>query len=162
MRSILLTVAAAATAAALAGPSLASDQLAASAGLTPVQASGLSLTEVAQEKFNRDTENRQASVEGRQATDAARARLAANAGISADAADGLSLAEIAAVKFSRESSDSAQDPARAGSVTKAARSVAPGADRSQLIASAGLDADDARALSLSEIAQAKFDRDTDN
>ena len=65
------------------------------------------------------------------------------------------------MKFSGEASDAAQSPAVRGSVTKAARSVSAHADRSQLIASAGLSAAEAQGLSLNDIAAAKFDRDTD-
>ena len=68
MRTTLITLAAAAVALAVAGPSLADDQLAASAGLAPSAAAGLSLTEIAQAKFNRDSENRQTVVEPRAAT----------------------------------------------------------------------------------------------
>lgn len=166
MRSFLTTVAAAAVAAALAGPSLASDQasdqLAANAGLTAAQAGTLSLTDVAQAKFNRDTENAQTSVAAHPATAAARATLAANAHIPAATADGLTLSQIAAAKFSRESDDAGQSPAEVGAVALSTRSVDAGTDRSQLIANARLDADTAAQLSLTEIAQVKFDRDGTN
>lgn len=161
MRSTLITLAAAAVAFAVAGPGRADDQLAANAGLAPAAAAGLSLTEIAQAKFNRDSENRQAVVERRAATAEGRAALAANAGIAPADAGALSLTEIAAVKFSREAEDAAQNPAVRGSVTKAARSVAAPVDRTQLVASAGLSPAEATGLSLTAIAAAKFDRDTD-
>lgn len=162
MRNTLVTLAAAAVALTVAGPSLAGEQLAANAGLAPSEAASLSLSDIAQAKFNRDSENRQVIVESRAATPEARAALAANAGVDASDAAALSLTEIAAVKFSNEAADSAQSPAVRGSATKAARSVAGPFDRSQLIASAGLSPAEAEGLSLGEIAAAKFDRDTYN
>ncbi len=46
-------------------------------------------------------------------------------------------------------------------MTVTSRSVGERA-RAQLVASAGLTTDEARGLSLTDIAAAKFDRDTDN
>ena len=158
MRNTLITIAAAAVALTVAGPSRASDQL---GGVAPAATASPSLTETAQAKFNRDSENRQTIVTPRIATPDARAALAANAGLPSADAGALSLTEIAAVKFSREAEDAAQNPAVRGSVTKAARSVAGPADRAQLVASAGLSPAAAENLSLTAIAAAKFERDTD-
>ena len=93
-------------------------QLAASAGLSPAEARGMSLTEIAVAKFNRnaDNDNRQYPVRGsgvtaisRSTGNAGYAQLVANAGLSADEARGMSLTEIAVAKFNRNAdSDSRQ------------------------------------------------------
>ena len=132
------------------------------ASMKPAQP--LSRTEIAQAKFNRDTrgDDRHAIVAHGAASAASRAQLAENAGISPDEAQGLSLREIAAVKFNRESGGEDQQPVGRGDVTKVARSVADNAAWSQLIANAGLNRDEAAGLSLSEIAAAKFARESDD
>ena len=98
----------------------------------------------------------------RSAADASRTQLAAGAGLTPEEARGLSLTEIAAAKFNRDSDgDDQQRVVRSGDVTVISRS-ADGTAWSQLAASAGLTPEEARGLSLGEIAAAKFDRDTDN
>lgn len=157
MKSYLAPLAAA-VAIALAGPALAGGQLASNAGLSQSEAAGLSLTEIAQAKFNRDAGFSQHAQPASEASTDARGNLARAAGLSADAAEGLSLGQIAAVKFSRGSSDNDQiRPADLGA-TVATRSLDNSA-RAQLISNAGLTADEAADLSLTEIAAAKFDRD---
>lgn len=157
----LNTIAAVAIAFA-AAPAFA-DQLSANAGLSPVQAQGLSLTEIAQVKFNRETrgDDRQAVtvVPGHSGD---YGQLAAAAGISADEANGMTLAEIFVAKINRESRGDEQQAAQDGSVTVSSRSVANGAAYAQLAASAGISAADAAGMTLGEIAAAKFARDTDS
>ena len=88
-------------------------QLAGNAGLTPAEAQGLTLTEVAAAKFNRGSsdDNQQTVVPRDEVTLISRSvgsdvsQLAANAGLTPEEARGLSLSEIAAVKFARESDD---------------------------------------------------------
>lgn len=164
MKTYLSSLAAAAVALTVAAPSFADSQLAASAGLSQTEAAGLSLTEIAAAKFNRDSrgDDAQVIVETNPASAQARVRLAANAGIPADEAEALTLTEIAAAKFNRESAGTDQQRVERGSVTLASRSVPAPADRAQLIGSAGLTADAAQGLSLTEIARAKFARDTYN
>lgn len=141
---------------ALAGPALADSQLAANAGLSPAEAAGLSLSEIAQAKFNRDSNFTQDAQKPFQPSAEGRANLARTAGV-ANAGD-LSLTQIAAVKFSRGASDNDQiRPAGLG-VSLATRSDNQNT-RTQLVANAGLNADDAAGLSLTDIAAAKFDRD---
>jgi hypothetical protein len=162
MKSYLKTLAVAAVALTAAAPGFAQSQLVASAGLSPAEAAGLSLTEIAQAKFDRDTDG-QVIVEHGVASPAAKADLAASAGLSAAEARGLSLNEIAAVKFNRESAgDDRQTVRQHSGAIVAARSVADNRAHGQLISSAGLAQDDAAGLSLTEIAAAKFDRDTQN
>ena len=90
----------------------------------------------------------------------AQSQLIANAGLTPAEAQGLSLSEIAALKFNRDSaSDYRQTVRQDVGVTVTSRS-ADGADRwSQLVSNAGLSPDEARGLSLNEIARAKFKRD---
>jgi hypothetical protein len=159
-----LTSLAAALALGLAGTAAAdSGQLAASAGLAPAEASGLSLTEIAQAKFNHDTrgDDRQVIVRHEPASAAARQTLAENAGLATGAAKNLSLTEIAAAKFNHESGGTDQQRVERGSVTVAARSIRGNGEWRQLVASAGLSQPEAQGLSLTDIAAAKFDRDTD-
>lgn len=154
-----LTPTAAVLAVALAGPVLADSQLAANAGLTSAEAAGLSLTEIAQAKFNRDnSDERQNLQSGSPASQSGRAALAAGAGIPADQARDLSLTEIAAVKFSRGASDNDQVRPAGLEATLSTRSVdARGWE--QLVSNAGLTPEEAANLSLTEIAAQKFDRD---
>jgi hypothetical protein len=164
MNSRITTLAAAAVALTIAVPSFAdSSQLVASAGLSQSEAAGLSLTELAQAKFNRDNrDDAQRIVDTSPASAAARVQLGANAGLAADQAQTLTLTEIAAAKFNRESAGGDQQRGELGSVTLASRSVRDGSDRAQLAANAGLGQDEAAGLSLTEIARAKFARDTYN
>jgi hypothetical protein len=149
---------AAVLAVALAGPALAGGQLAANAGLSQSEAAGLSLTELAQAKFNRDAGFTQNAQSAFHASDDARADLARSAGLSADDAQNLTLGEIAAVKFTRGSSDNDQIRPAGLDASVATRSVN---DRAwaQLVSNAGLTAEDAAGLSLTDIAAAKYDRD---
>jgi hypothetical protein len=162
MKTQLSTLAAAAALAlAAAAPGFAQSQLVASAGLTPEEAAGLSLTEIAQAKFDRDTDG-QVIVHHGVADSATKAALAADAGLSPAQAQNLTLNQIAAVKFNRESSGSDQQTVqRSQATTAATRSADSPRARAQLIASAGLSPDAAASMSLTDIAAAKFDRDTD-
>lgn len=144
----------------LAGPALANSQLIANAGLTPAEAQGLTLTEIAQEKFNRSAGFSQNAQPASVASDAARANLARAAGLSEAEAQGLSLSEIAAVKFTKGSSDNDQIRPAASAATIATRSIEGPAQDSrawaQLIASARLSPEEAAGLTLTEIAAEKF------
>jgi hypothetical protein len=171
MKTPLKSMAIAAALLGAAAPAFAQSQLIASAGLTPAEASGMSLTEIAAAKFNResngDSQQRvlrrgDVTVISRSVDGSPRSQLAASAGLTLGEARGLSLTEIAAIKFNRDSDgDNQQRVARPGDVTVISRS-ADGSAWSQLAASAGLTPEEARGLSLSDIAAAKFDRDTYN
>ncbi len=109
---------------------------------------GVSLTEAAQAKFNRDTrtDDRQFIVHPGQ--------TAAEAAISP-----LNVAFVA--KINKESRGDEQQAVKdGGQVTMASRSPVATGGNAQLIASAGLSADAAAGLSLTEIAAAKFAHDT--
>lgn len=144
-------------------PAFADSQLVASAGLTPEQAQGMSLTEIAQHKFNRDVSGADRwdpAIPVVQGT-AYHGQLVANAGVAPDAARGMSLTELAAVKFNNDTRpDDHQTIAHASAATVATRSTSDTTKAvAQLIASAGLTPEEAEGMSLSEIAQYKFDRD---
>lgn len=157
MKYFVKTIAAAAVALS-AAPAFAG-QLAANAGLSASEAQGLTLTQIAQIKFNResDTDDRQAViiVPGRSAS---YDQLAASAGLSGEEAAGMTLDEIFVAKVNKESDTDDQQLVSGGSVTMASRSAySPNA---QFAASAGLSPSEAAGMSLSEIAAAKFERDT--
>ena len=147
-------------------PAFADSQLAASAGLTDEQAAAMTLTEIAQYKFNRDelVADRWAPSIPPTNGSADPARLAASAGIDGSAVDGMTLTEIAAVKFNHDTrADDHQTVMHASGVTIASRSVGdPSRAFAQLVASAALSPSEARGMSLTEIAAYKFDRDTPN
>ncbi|HET9067716.1 MAG TPA: hypothetical protein VFN28_03655 [Amaricoccus sp.] len=152
-----LNIIAAAAVAFAAAPAFA-DQLAANAGLSPAEAQGLSLTEIAQAKFNRDTrgDDRHPVVvipgSGGDYT-----QLAAIAGVSADKSPN----EIFVAKINREARGDEKQAVKTGAMLSS-RSVKGGAGYVQLAASAGISPADAAGMSLGEIAAAKFARDTDD
>ena len=157
MKYLARTIAAAAVAFA-AAPAFA-DQLAANAGLSPSEAQGLTLTQIAQIKFNResDTDDRQAViiVPGHAGS---YDQLAASAGLSPAEARGMTLEEIVVAKVNKETYTDDPQLVSGGDVTMASRSAySPNA---QFAASAGLSPSEAAGMSLTEIAAAKFAHDT--
>lgn len=139
MKSYLTTIAAATVALAAAAPGFAGTQV--------IAQPGVSLTEAAQAKFNRDTrqDDRQFIIHPGQTS--------AEAAVSP-----LNVALVA--KINKESRGDEQQAVKGGTVTVATRSTATGSSYAQLAASAGIA--DASGLSLTEIAAAKFARDTYN
>jgi hypothetical protein len=145
MKTRFAAVAAVALAALAAAPAFANSQLIANAGLTPAEAAGLSLTEIAVAKFNRNADNddRQEIVVRDRRADPA-----------------LTAAAIA--RFNRNADhDDRQMPVSRSGVTMTSRSMNVAAF-SQLAANAGLTLEEARGMSLSEIAAAKFNRNADH
>jgi hypothetical protein len=146
-----------------AAPVLADSQLVANAGLSSSQAEGMTLTEIAQHKFNRDVSSGDRWIVSKPAVHqpSDRGPLAANAGIAPEQARWMSLTEIAAVKFNRDASaDDRQTVLSHVGVIVATRSgPETGGRYAQLAASAGLTSDEARGMSLGEIAAHKFSRD---
>lgn len=133
-------------------------QLAASAGLSAAEAEGMTLSEIAAMKFNKDTrgDDQQAvtHVTVPIRVDATRdAQIIRQAGLTPAEAEGLTLAEIAAAKHNAGASDG--DNMIVVVSTRGTARPNP-----QLAASAGLTPAEARGMSLSEIAAAKFARDT--
>jgi hypothetical protein len=127
-----------------ASPALA-DMIAASPGVT--------LTEAAQAKFNRDTRSDDRHVTPVPGSSGIPAPLYSAAGLSPD--DGWTLEQVAVAKFEREGYS--QGALRNRSVESTA-GLAYGMDRdySQLAASAGLSREEAAGMGFDEIAKAKL------
>ncbi len=135
-------------------------QLAAGAGLSQSEAAGMTLTEIAAAKFNRDSggdDQQTISHATPVRVDPARhARLVAAAGLTPAEAQGMTLTQLAAGVFNAGSDgDDAQ-------TVVSVSSRGPVRIGSQLVAAAGLDPVEAQGMSLTEIAAAKFGRDTGN
>ena len=126
-----------------------------------VAGNGYTLTQSAAVKFNNDTrqDDRQtvAVIAGQGGNTS---QLAEAAGISADEAAGMSLEQIFIAKINREARGDEKQAVKYSAVTLSTRSVYFGGQE-QLVASAGLSASEAAGQSLTEIAAAKFARDTD-
>ena len=128
-----------------------------------VASPGVSLTEAAAAKFNRDTRQDDRQVIGvvpGNSGPEARAQLAASAGLSAAEAKSWTLGEIFVAKINREARGDDRQAVKGAGVTVTTRSGSS-ADYSQLIASASLSADEAAGMTLTEIAAAKFSREGD-
>ena len=154
MNSTVNKIAAVAIALAAAVPAFAGTQV--------VAGNGVTLTEAAQAKFNRDTrpDDRHPIVVPGQAS-GNYGQLAAAAGLTAEEAQGLSLNEIYVAKINREARGDDKQAVKGGQVTMGTRSAFTGTSNVQLIAVSGLSSQDAAGMSLTEIAAAKFARDTD-
>lgn len=131
----------------------------ASADTRVVAGNGLTLTEAARIKFNRDTrpDDRQVAVTP-VAPSNDYSRLAASFGMTAREAQGLSLGDVFIAKINHGAGANEQQLMRGRSVTLGTRSPAPRRDRSQLAASAGLTPSEAAGMSLTAVAAAKFAR----
>jgi len=141
MKTYKTSIAAAVIALAAALPAFAGTQV--------VAGNGVSLTESAQAKFNRDTrgdDRQQIVFPGQSAAEAA--------------AKPLNAAFVA--KINSESRGDEQQLVKGSGVTMGTRSIKAATSHDQLAASAGLSASEAAGMSLSEIAAAKFDRDTNS
>ena len=141
-------------------PAGASDltQLAAGAGVSVAEAQGMTLSELAALKFNRDTRSDDRQAVAHDATpvkvDAGRhAQLIAAAGLTPAEAEGMTLAELAANKH-----NAGADPNERFVVVMSSRG--PVRIGSQLAAAAGLEGAEAQGMSLTAIAAAKFNRDS--
>ncbi len=134
-----ITAIAAAVAIAAAAPAFAGTQV--------VAGNGVSLTEAAQAKFNNDTRGDDQ-------------QWIVHPGQSAAEAAAKPLNAVFVAKINAESRGDEQQLVKGSGVSMASRSPAAGTGRAQLIASAGLSASEATGMSLSQIAAAKFDRDT--
>jgi hypothetical protein len=132
-------------------------QLAASAGVSATEAEGLTLSEIAAIKFNRDTrgDDRQSvgHAQGTIMVDGARhANLIRQAGLTSQEAGSLTLSELAASKHNAGSDED--------DMIVVVSSRGQGRANPQLVASAGLSPAEAQGMSLTDIAAAKFRRDT--
>jgi hypothetical protein len=124
-----------------------------------VAGNGLTLTEAAQVKFNRDTrpDDRHVAVTPGQPS-GAYGRLAASFGMTAEEAEGMSLAEVFVAKINHGASGTDQQLVKGDGVVMGTRSPYHAAGRAQLVASAGLSPAEAGSMSLTEVAAAKFAR----
>jgi hypothetical protein len=156
----ILTTAAFVTLSLAAVPATAQDaQLVANAGLTPAEAEGMSLNQIAAAMLNRGSDRGEwqpvAADYGQVRVDPARhGQLIAAAELSPAEARGLTLTDLAVGKHNAE----ARYDDRQG-VVVSSRGASP--DRGQFIAAAGLTPEEARGMTLNEIAVAKFNRDSD-
>jgi hypothetical protein len=146
----LNTIAAAAIALVAAAPAFA--------GTTEVKAgNGYTLTEAAAIKFNNDTRGSdQQTVSVVPGGNGDASQLAASAGLSPQEANGMSLGQIYVAKINREARGDDKQIVKGSGAMVSTRSSYQ-AD-GQLLASAGIS--DASGLSLTDIAAAKFARDT--
>ena len=140
MKTYISILAAAAIALAAAAPAFSGTQV--------MAGNGVSLTQAAQAKFNRDTrgDDRQQIVHPGQTPMEARGTA-------------INVAFVAKINEESRGDEQQRVPTSSG-VTMASRSTSAAASRAQLIASAGLSAEEAAGMGLSEIAAAKFDHDT--
>ncbi len=144
-------------------PAAAERQVNSCAGLTDGAARGLTLTEIAQHKFNRDlpASDRHAVTIAQARGTADRRQLASAAGVTPDDAWAMSLGALAVAKFNNEAGrDDRQGIVRRSDTASISRSrVGDRANYRQLIASAGLTRQEAGEMTLDEIVQYKFDKD---
>jgi len=150
-------IAAALVAALAAGPALAQSQLVATTGLSPEEAAGLTLNQLAAAKYNREVSyaDRQAVRIPPAAGPVDRSQLVANA----RARPGASLNEIAAAKYNREVSYADRQRVRPAGQPEPRRYSLDKTHWHQLVASAGLKRQDAVGLTLNEIAAIKYNRE---
>ena len=122
---------------------------------------GVSLTEAAQEKFNRDTrpDDRHVFVMPGMSAPAARAQLAAEAGLTPDEANTLTLGQLLALKVNREGRMDDQQMVPGGPASMTTRSFESTAARAQLIAEAGLTPEEGAGKTLTELAVRKYNRE---
>ena len=154
MKSYINAVAAAAFI-AVGAPALADTQVQASPGVT--------LTEAAQAKFNRDTRGDDRHVKPIAGTSEPSRQFYASAGLTIGEGRSMSVDQVHVAKINREARGDDKQLLVAGeSVGMATRAYGQGGDYEQLAASAGLTAAEAWGMSLTEIAAVKFARESDD
>jgi hypothetical protein len=152
MKSYLNIVAAAALV-AIGAPALADTQVKASPGIT--------LTEAAQIKFNRDTRGDDQHVKPVAGTSDPSRQFYASAGLTIGEGRGMSVDQVHVAKINRESRGDDQQLLVVGeSVAMASRAYGQGGDYAQLASSAGLSPAEAWGMSLTEIAAATFAKES--
>jgi len=124
-----------------------------------IASSGVTLTEAAQAKFNRDTRDGEPQVTPTPGASEPSRQFYAAAGLTLGEGRGMSLGDVHVAKINRESRG--DDMQRiSGDETVTSRAYGQGSDYRQLAASAGLDDEAAAGLSLTEIAAAKFAKES--
>lgn len=125
-----------------------------------VAGNGLTLTEAAQAKFNRDSAPGDAHVKVVPGTPSGDyGRLAASFGMTPDEAQDLSLAQVFVAKVNHGASANEQMLMKGTGATVSTRSPYLASGRTRLAVSAGLTPAEASQMSLAEIAAAKFAND---
>jgi hypothetical protein len=148
MKSYLNTLIAAVVV-AVGAPALADTQVQASPGVT--------LTEAAQAKFNRDTRQDDRHVKPVAGSSEPARQFYAAAGLTVGEGRSMSLDQVHVAKINREGDRDDQQLASGGiAATMGTRAYGQGGDYSQLAASARLDPAVAAGMSLTDIAAAKF------
>ena len=129
-----------------------------------IQASpGVTLTEAAQAKFNRDTRGDDRHVKPIAGTSQPSRQFYASAGLTIGEGRSMTVDQVHVAKINREARGDDKQLLVAGeSVGMATRAYGQGGDYDQLAASAGLTATEAWGMSLSEIAAVKFARESDD
>jgi hypothetical protein len=158
MTLLFKTVAALALSLAATAASADQSQLAASAGIEPAVAERLSLVEIAHIKFSADSRRDDRQTAARPVaygTPAARSQLIVAAGLTPAEAEGMSLAELAGAKANRE----ARGADRYVIVTPRGAETNT-AGREQIAASIGVEPEVGRAMTLDQLAMAKYLRET--
>jgi hypothetical protein len=118
---------------------------------------GVSLTEAAQAKFNRDTRPDDGHVKPVAGNSEISPQLYAAAGLTPAEAQGWTIDQVFVAKINRESGGDQQQAQWIDvSQTSGSRAYGQSPDYSQLARSAGLTRDEAAEMSLSEIAAAKL------
>lgn len=127
-----------------------------------IQASpGVTLTEAAQAKFNKETRGDDRHVKPLAGTAGPTRQLYASAGLSYADGETMTLDQVFVAKINRESGgDDEQRLATAETVSMGSRAFGNGSDYGQLASSAGLDRAEASGMSLTEIAAAKFAKES--
>jgi hypothetical protein len=139
-------------------------QLIRNTGLSPAEAEGMSLSEIAGAKFNRDADGNDRQPVFRPAAgnskssrglghEETRQQLISHVGLPSETAEGLSLDHIAAMKFNRSASADERQPVPTVEVERQRPAGgASDAARHQLAAAARLSREDASGLSPAELA----------
>jgi hypothetical protein len=123
--------------------------------------SGVTLTEAAQAKFNRDTRGDDRHVKPNTGSSEPSRQFYASAGLTIGEGRSMPVDQVHVAKINREArGDDHQLLVVGEPVTMGTRAYGQGGDYRQLAASAGLDAAEASGMSLTEIAAAKFAKES--
>ena len=128
-----------------------------------IASSGVTLTEAAQAKFNRDTRDGEPQVTPTPGASEPSRQFYASAGLTIGEGRSMTVDQVHVAKINREARGDDKQLLVAGeSVGMATRAYGQGGDYDQLAASAGLTAAEAWGMSLSDIAAVKFARESDD
>jgi hypothetical protein len=122
-----------------------------------IAAPGVSLTDAAQAKFNRDSRLDDQYVKPVPGSTGISPHLYSAAGLSPEEAQGWTLEQVFVAKINREGGSDQQQAWMSDSAASASRGFGENVDHLPLARSAGLTREEAASMSLSEIAAAKLD-----